>query len=108
MKKYSLPKEFGEKWVKALRATELKQGFGKYHDMVNDCYCAMGVGLVVNNVLLDKHGRNTIGNDPLMDCRPIQDNDDSSLWLSIYKLNDKQRKSFSEIADLIVENVEFI
>src|SRR5688572_17403992 len=32
-----------EKWVKALRSGEFKQGEGKLHDSDNDTYCCLGV-----------------------------------------------------------------
>jgi len=42
-KEVKLPKRFKDKWVKALRSGEYKQGTGFLYDSYKDCYCCLGV-----------------------------------------------------------------
>jgi hypothetical protein len=107
MKIYQLPKEFATKWVAALRSGEYKQTGGVYYNPQNNCYCSMGVGLVANEIEINKKGDSTINDDnPFLECMPLTG--DGTLWFAIYNLNDHEQKSFPEIADWIEANVDFI
>lgn len=108
MKPYQLPKEFATKWVAALRSGEYKQGRGVYYNSSEGCYCSMGVGLVANDIPLNERGDNTLSDhDPIMECIS-SDEKPTTLWYNIYKLNDEKNLSFTQIANWIETNVEFI
>lgn len=98
MKKYQLPKEFAEKWVAALRDAEQDtQITGQYYDAELNCYCAMGIGLKANGYKFDNDGDLVGGINPLGD----------DIWWDIMQLNDRDHKTFPEIADWIEANCEF-
>jgi hypothetical protein len=48
MKTYQLPKEFAEKWVKALRSKKYKQGVGYLCD--DGTYCCLGVAAMISGL----------------------------------------------------------
>lgn len=99
-KKYSLPKEFAEKWVAALRSGDYKQADQKYYDRSTDCYCANGVGYKIQGAIFNENGTiNSSG--PRLIQIPM------SLWEEVVYLNDTNGRTFSEIADWIEANVEF-
>lgn len=105
MKKDSLPKEFGEKWIEALRNTSIKQATCRMR--IGDCYCANGIGSVVVGFDL-REDDNIYVNDCNKEWYPFIDIVGKNLFTKIYELNDTAKKSFPEIADWIVENVEFV
>lgn len=43
MKRYRLPKEFTEKWLKALRSGKYEQGTFKLYKEEDNSYCCLGV-----------------------------------------------------------------
>lgn len=96
-KKYQLPKEFAEKWVKALRSGEHKQIKGSY--IKDGCYCAMGLGFMISGAVVGEIKLYGAGKTPLK-MFDIKSN--------IISLNDEKGKSFPEIADWIEANIEFI
>jgi len=129
-----LPKEFGEKWVKALRSGDFKKCIGKLYK--NGSYCALGVvGSIngVNNEDLIMAGGNLQSykfKDNLPECFI---KDEQQIQNIIFRLNDgiyehqennfkeeynveflehdeKSLKeySFDEIADWIETNVKFV
>ena len=96
IKQYQLPEDFAEKWLTALRSGNYKQTTDKYkwHGMS----CAMGVGYTVNGFKI-KSGKYT-DNRPT----PMQ----IGLQREIMELNDNKQRTFTEIADWIESNVEFV
>lgn len=107
-KKFKLPKEFGEKWLTALRSGEYEQGTGRLYRQSNQTFCCLGVAGAVCNIsipVLEKHLYFT--NAEAFKVIPEElasDNDISDICMG---MNDLDRKSFLEIADWIEENVEF-
>lgn len=100
MKQYQLPRDFAEKWVKALRSGEYKQGEGQYYNPSIDCYCAIGVGYTANDIELSESGQTVVNND----YRVITGN----IFDALMDLNDFDNKSFPEIADWIEANCQFV
>lgn len=104
-KKYKLPKEFAEKWVDALRSRRYNQRQGSYYSKYDKCYCAMGVGL--KQIKFKFNANETPDNSPF--CKWTDDGScHTYLWHAIVKLNDTDKKTFTEIADWIEANVEFV
>lgn len=117
MKKYQLPREFATKWVAALRSGEYKQGTGGLYN--DGCYCCLGVAGVIACVNTDQMQgegvfEKTFQNLPesfpkqLIGSDFPQGNNYNKLIGELTVLNDKQGKSFLEIADWIESNVAFI
>lgn len=103
-----LPKEFKEKWVKALRSGEYKQCTSQLHDKGR--FCCLGVAAV----LAGKRPRDLKGGHIGYDCtiKPFDgfpeilthknwSNDTAGI---LSQMND-EGKSFSEIADYIEKNL---
>ena len=105
-KKYQLPKEFAEKWVKALRSSpEAMHGSRTYYNPNTKCYCAMGLAYVANDIKLGETGSFVKPNqiDPFANETGKQ-----PVWFEVMDMNDNKEKSFSEIADWVEANVEFV
>lgn len=115
MKKYQLPKEFGEKWITALRNGEYKQGKDRLKDIFGG-YCCLGVACAMQGIddFKDNQwigGRSAwsltipeINSIPeLLKGTPAQ----SDFVGDVSKMND-DGIPFHEIADWIETNVEFI
>lgn len=114
MKNYTLPKEFGERFLTALRSGEYKQGKTQLRDETG--YCCLGVACAME-------GYDTFCNEQwiggksetlsLMDYpQTIPDQlvglgGDNQFAYQLARLNDTD-KTFPEIADWIESNVEFI
>jgi hypothetical protein len=95
-------KQDADRWCKALRSGEYKQGKGNLYDEVKDCYCCLGV---LNKLMPEKyitggcnvllieteHFKSSIGVLPKID--------------SLAGMNDTGN-TFLEIADIIEENYE--
>lgn len=115
-KRFKLPKEFAEKWIKALKSGEYRQCRGTMYDSSVDGYCCLGVALSMNGVPNKKmQGRDVIvdentgvfekstKNAPRELYGPASDNDFIS---KLTVMNDHDLCSFKDIADWIKENVE--
>jgi hypothetical protein len=114
MYKNSMPKDFKNKWLEALRSGEYKQGFRRLYNREADCYCVMGVlasvGGLGHEAIVNK---GTVPIDFLSDqgvsfpyrngC-PILMYNDRNLPLDC--INDQFLLSFNELADLIESQVE--
>jgi hypothetical protein len=91
-----MDKELKQKWVAALRSGEYKQTVGVLKNHEN-CYCALGV----LHDIKDPNGwfegfkgyGHTTGTGEIMTGEP--------LWVNILEMNDKEEKSFPEIAEYI-------
>lgn len=111
-KKYTLPNEFGEKWVEALRSGEYEQGDGSLFKKETCAFCCLGVaGLICG---LEKDDMQNVGDLSDIDFisknkMPIQLFDDGYyLQLEAMDLNDNQKMSFPQIADWLEQNVKFV
>lgn len=111
-KKYQLPKEFAEKWIKALRSGDYEQGVFRLKDE-HGCYCCLGVAGAMNGIheFGDKQFYNS--------CEFSLDIEDGLIPEALYggsgnelvnTLTDKNDtgETFDSIADWIEENVEFV
>lgn len=117
MKKYTLPKEFGKKWINALRSGEYKQG---KDNLYNGCeYCCLGVAgklCGVPDLEMKDNGELrdvSIYSEQQGDYYSVTDIFDvpveivdTDLVKELINLNDAENKSFPEIADWIEKNVE--
>lgn len=108
MKKYRLPKLFATQWVEALRSGEYKQTTLVLCD--NYGYCCLGVACKVVDVpqsYIEAHNKDCISDFGFFNYGIPKE-----LTLDLHKeftvMNDELHKSFSEIADWIEQNVEFI
>lgn len=98
-KKYQLPKEFGEKWVKALRSGEYKLGRGAYYNKETNCYCGLGISALIAECT------------PLYGSIKLNGNEwpiDFKLKNEIIHLNDDLKYTFEQQADWLEQNVNFI
>ena len=105
-----MPKEFAEKWVKALRSGEYKQV--QRHLSKDDCFCCLGVlgtvclGIPIKQLVF--FHESIIGIAFLKDIKePIPIGLTSELQEELINLNDKDLYTFPQIADWIEANVEF-
>jgi hypothetical protein len=53
-KAFEMPKEFLEKWLKALRSGEYKQGEDLLYNPKEQSYCCLGVACVIDTPDIDK------------------------------------------------------
>lgn len=107
-KKYKLPREFGEKWVEALRSGEYQQGSSCLKDSRNN-YCCLGVACVVAGI--DPPAKDWILPEFANKEIPkilIGSGAVSDLVYDCSSMNDHENKTFPEIADWICDNVEFV
>lgn len=109
-KQYQLPREFAEKWVKALRSGEYKQGQIKLQK--GDEYCCLGVagilcGLGDHDLLDHSLFYNQTNAIHLLPSEIVGLASRNTLVGSLTTMNDSG-KSFPEIADWIEQNVEFV
>ena len=120
-KKYSLPKEFAEKWLTALRSGEYEQGSSYlsayYFNGITgkNKFCCLGVACVIEGLPLeDLRGEFILSNWPLPEnlkgdrsantfVRELTDMNDGTI-----ETHQADKKSFPEIADWIEQNVNFI
>lgn len=118
-KKFELPKAFAEKWVKALRSGEYKQGHHVlFRNDFQSCeYCCIGIAGIVAGVkesrMLNKNLFGTQSHNDVQsfkipkELRTIENAGRYQLPLLISRMNDNG-SSFIEIADWIEANVKFV
>ncbi len=105
-KSYKLPKEFGEKFLIALRSGEYPQTKGKLKDGVG--YCCLGIACLLQG----KNDDDIQGKYyPSIDWLPketldVPKNGGLRLEARLANMND-EGKTFLEIADWVEQNVEF-
>lgn len=115
-KKYTLPKKFAEKWLKALRSDEYTQGRGRLHGIKENSYCCLGVAchLVhkkqLKNPLYAEAGS---PDDTSEEGKPIfykipKNLREGRLVAELIDLNDVHLYNFEQIADWVEENVKLI
>ena len=96
--------KFKEEWLKALRSGEYKQYRGAMTDSMlgtykgATAYCCLGVGCLIKSGTAEKADAIT----GVIDTLELHNDYINKL----IDLNDKQEKSFIEIADWIEKNVE--
>lgn len=104
----TLPKEFAEKGLKALRETpEDIHQTGYYYERISGKYCAMGLMLKANGHEFIPEGTKIkdITKDPFL----FKDGQyDDKFYLDLFILNDNYQLTFKEIANWIEQNVEFV
>lgn len=109
-KKYTLPKDFAEKWVKALRSGEYKQGRG--HLFQYETYCCLGVACHIAGVseqLMIENNDDILTAACFFDTEiPKQLKSNADFCNLLVRLNDTTRKPFPEIADWLEQNVIFV
>jgi hypothetical protein len=109
-----LPEDFKKKFTAALRSGEFKQGEGKLYEPNNDTYCCMGVAgkicgytnlQLANETYIGKFFLKPVAGFPEL----LQYNSDGEIPIKLAKMNDGspdvEKRSFSEIADWIDENL---
>jgi len=101
-KKYTLPKEFAERWVAALRSGLYKQSTAHLYN--DNGYCCLGVACNLEDVSDEKLFGQIY---PNFDWLPLEIKY-NNLDIECATLNDHLGYSFAEIADWIEANVEFI
>ncbi len=129
-KEFRLPKEFGEKWLKALRSGKYTQGSSYLYNDSEDNYCCLGVACVINKIELKSIVNKTFITESVSSKNliPKEIVGRELLALVLAKINDGPLNSylsqevesifkeyniedktytFDEIADFIQENVEF-
>lgn len=116
--------EFAQKWSAALRSEQYTQGFGTMRK--GDLFCALGV--LVDAVAPELWARNNFGEwahdghhtglssktAAMLGMLPAHMIDGYSIYhpviqgMPVAHLNDKNRKNFAEIADMVDEHWETI
>jgi hypothetical protein len=117
MKDFRLPKEFAEKWLKALRSGDYEQGTNVLYKEKTNGYCCLGVacrieyplhylkasdgyaGLIEKSLHQLKFDLKKIPNELKGDSYNI-------LVRTLTRMNDDENYSFDQIADWIEKNVE--
>jgi hypothetical protein len=109
---YQLPREFGTKWVEALRSGKYKQTTGKLHKQKTMQYCCLGVACRVAKIpirIIDNHHNTLLANPIFKNFSTIPDTLKNNKDLNFILANKNDNgKSFAEIADWIEKHVEFI
>lgn len=103
-----LPEDFKKKWVEALRSGKYKQGQYNLYDAGR--FCCLGIAGLLNGLTCEQmQGKSSLAQDIYKQVTPVPLDDDTLNSLTI--MNDgsgpesNQRKSFSEIADYIEQNL---
>ncbi len=112
-----------KKWVEALRSGEYRQGDSYLYNKDTDCYCCLGVACRVYEQETENELENsdTLLLPDFQRFSTLKDYPEVQKWLGLRTpngeldkgrdltlLNDIQEKSFSEIADVIEEEVEIL
>lgn len=100
---HELPAKFRENWISALESGEYKQTTRdfQYYTPYTDCYCATGVGAKANGYDFTPDGEaikcevSDAGFQALLTRK---------LWWIVVDMNDRDKKSFIEIAAWLREN----
>lgn len=111
-KEYRLPKDFAEKWLKALRSGKYKQCDGKLYKEEESGFCCLGVACEfsgVNPYEIDGVGwiydYVAVKSENKIPDELVGSDFNNRLVCVLSEMNDSGR-SFAEIADWIEENVE--
>jgi len=122
MKQFTLPKEFAEKWVAELRSGRYMQTTHKLCDGVG--FCCLGLaGVVAGHSKGELEGHSVFGPkytgtipvaglpalvESLVPVELYGNATDNKLVEKLTDLNDREWKTFPEIANWIIDNVEFV
>lgn len=118
-KKHTLPREFGEKWVQALRGGEYKQTKNKLAKVENGkcSYCCLGVAGKMRHFTdaeMCQYGElsELSSDNDYKDLKEIYGIPErlilGMLVSELIGLNDTENYTFPQIADWIEQNVELI
>ena len=117
MKNFKLPKEFTEKWLKALRSHDYEQGDGTLYDANSNTYCCLGVACRMEYPLqylkasdgyasLIEKSQDQLKFDLKKIPKELKGNlITNRLVKRLTRMND-YKSSFKKIADWIEDNVE--
>jgi hypothetical protein len=105
-----LPEDFKKRWIAALRSGEYKQGKHKLHRTEDGSYCCLGVACKisgVSNEVLSQYVYTGIIDTlyPGLIPKVIVKGFINDVAHELANMNDKEGKSFSEIADYIESNL---
>ena len=115
MKDFRLPKEFAEKWLKALRSHDYEQGDGALYKEKTNGYCCLGVACRIEYPLqylkasdgyagLIEKSQGQLKFDLKKIPKELKGSND--LVKRLTRMNDDENYSFKKIADWIEDNVE--
>lgn len=100
--------ELKEKWLVALRSGDFKQSRGTLCDSLYNTYCCLGVLCKINGLMERVGLANYFGDKSttnLPDSYSYKIGISASQEKTLVEMNDKERKSFTEIADWIESNL---
>lgn len=109
MKKYQLPKEFAQKWIKALRSGEYGQIRNKLSSGDGD-YCCLGVAckiIGISDAEILEHN-DTVICDKWAYNKGIPIELDGDIHGVFTSMNDEKLLTFHEISDWIEANVDLV
>lgn len=108
-------KELKDKWIAALRSGEYEQGRGSLYHPPSDKYCCLGVlARIVDPTSINHYGGGvftaadeaSISNVYLPTSVYMAAGLQGDMQIKLTVMNDSGRKSFTEIADWIEENID--
>jgi len=99
--KNKLSKVLKNRWIKALRSGEYKQGIGQLFNKADNSYCCLGIYCKVNDIKITNFGKDMDrkGYMPLNNL--IGHDNVSKLW----NMNDAKNYSFQKISEWIEKNL---
>lgn len=104
-----MTKEIKAKFLEALRSGDYKQHTGQLRDWNSNKYCCLGIYCLVRGLQISDDGRQVVGNEedkyPLLNYDPLNEELGQENVRQMYVLNDREKKSFAEIADWVEENI---
>lgn len=110
-RKYKLPKEYAEELLSMLRSGDYEQVEGVLHEIDTDRFCCLGLAGKAAKVPLEILAKY---NEQMLCSREFERYEgipeamrDYDLNRQLAEMND-EGKTFLEIADWVVENVEFV
>lgn len=92
-------------WVEALRSGEYKQGTGQLYNYDHNQYCCLGVLASVAGWNISADGTNVYGQGDRPGYATIFRVLGKDMPTKLWMMNDREKKSFNEIADYIEENI---
>lgn len=99
-----LDKKLKANWLTALRSREYTQIQGNLKDEKG--YCCIGVFAHCNNIPISRDGRVMLDEDGIeISYSPLTELIGQLEAENLWKMNDRENKSFSEIADYIEANL---
>lgn len=98
--------ELKKKWTDALRSDKYRQGKYALHNRVAETHCCLGVLADVAGLELTDDGTNVRGeNGAPGGYEPLEELLNGHSSLTFWRMNDRDGKTFAEIADYIEEQL---